>query len=357
MRKVVLALLAIPSIFLGGCWDESQYKDVTIVPVMGITTSGGQVKEFFSYPTFHNDTISYTQSEGSGISGRSAREDANHRTMEALDFTHLEVLLVSSEIAKNELHEQLDMFFRSPRNRITSYLAIVEGDMEQYFKPPGDLNTEVADFYPELLRTAVLYSYITENTMGESVKILLDDTIDLSLPYLTINDNGIPTIEGIALFSHGKYTGATLKKQEAVLAGVMKKQQGKYTRLSFHWKERDSPITIEIINTRRKMKISNDRISVNYVINFSVVEFPNNNLNSKNIRRETENFLSAEIKKDFDKIIKKTQENKSDIIGFGRTVHAFHQKMWNKGDWSETYSTLPIEVNVTMKMKRTSIYD
>lgn len=357
MKKGFLVLMPMVAILLGGCWDEAQYKDVTIVPVMGITKEDEGVKANFSYPTFENGEINYSKSEGKGLSTREAREDANHRTMEALDISHLEVLLVSADIAKEDLYEPLDQFFRSPRNRITSYIAIVEGDMEQYFNPSGELKTDIADFYPELLRTAVLYTYVAENTLGETAKLLLDESMDLSLPYIIINENEIPTIEGIALFSNKHFTGKTLKKQEAVLAAIMKKMQGRYTRLTYEWKEKKSPITIEIVNVNRKMKISNERIVVNYVMDLSVEEFPKNNLYKKETRREAEKFLADEIKKDFEAIIKKTQEAKSDIIGFGRRVHAFHPELWKRGKWQETYASLPIEVKVKVKMKRTSILD
>lgn len=357
MKKVFFTLLPFMSFLLVGCWDEAQYKDVTIVPVMGITNDDGQVKTMYSYPTFENETINFSKSEGIGLSTRNSREDANHRTMEALDFAHLEVLLVSSDIAKKDLYEPIDMFYRFPRNRITSYIVIVDGDMEQYFSPSKDLKNDVADFYPELLRTAVLYTYVTENTLEETSKLLFDKSMHLSLPYMIMDDKGMPSIEGIALFSNGKFTGTTLKKQDAVLAAIMKKKLGKYTRLSYEWKEKNSPVTVQIHKVRRKMDISNNRIKVNYVIDIGVEEFPGNHLYKKEVRSEVEKFLAEVIKKDFEKIIKKTQESKSDIFGFGRQVHAFHQKLWKQADWSDTYATMPIEIDVKVKMKMTSILD
>ncbi|MGG0668070.1 Ger(x)C family spore germination protein [Sporosarcina koreensis] len=359
MNKKMLMVFLFVLFLLGGCWDEAQYKDITIVPVMGLTNGEGEneVKAIFSFPTFEQQTITYTKSEGTGISTRAAREDATHHTMEALDVSHLEVLLLSSEMAKKNLYPELDMFFRTPRNRITSYIVIVEGDMEQYFTPPGAVKSEVANYYPELLRTAELYTYTSVSTMENAVKLLLDDSMDLDLPYMIIDDNGIPTLDGIALFSNNKFTGQTLGKQEAILANLMKSKLGKYTRLSYEWKEKNSPITIEVIKVRRKLKISNEKVNMHFDIDISVDEFPPNDLYKKGTRNEAEKFLSGEIKKDFEKIITTTQEAKSDIFGVGRRVHAFHQDLWKKGDWQETYAALSIEVDVNVNMKRTSIFD
>ncbi|MCG7345244.1 Ger(x)C family spore germination protein [Sporosarcina sp. ACRSL] len=359
MSKRLLPAFLLGLLLLGGCWDEAQYKDITIVPVMGLTNGDkeGEVKAYFSYPTFEEETIKYAQSEGTGVSTRAAREDASHHTMEALDVSHLEVLMISSDMAKKNVYPEIDMFFRTPRNRITSYVAVVEGDMKQYFNPPGDFKSEVANYYPELLRTGVLYTYITVSTMENAAKLLFDETIDLTLPYLIIDENGLPALDGIALFSNNHFTGQTLRKQEAILAGMMKNKLGKYTRLSYEWKEKDSPITVQVIKVNRKLKISDERVKMKFDIDISVDEFPKNDLYKKQTRREAEKFLSAEIKKDFEKVLTTTQEAKSDVFGVGRKVHAFHQDLWKKGDWRETYSTLSIEIDVKVNLKRTSILD
>ena len=357
MKNRLLAFLLSLTIFLAGCWDEAQYKDVTIVTFMGVSKEDGEIKAIYSYPTFEQEKISYSLSEGKGISTREARDDASHRTMEALGLFHLEVMLVSSDIAKEDLYETLDIYFRTPRNRVTSYIAIVEGEMEQYFKPPGEMKTEVAEFYPELLRTADLYSFVTEITMADTFRFLSDETMDFSLPYIIIDDKGMPKLEGIALFSKEKFTGTILKNKEATLASIMKNEVGKYTRLSYEWDQKNSFISIEITDIRRKMRISNERINVDYDITISVEEFPKNDLYKKEVRKDVENFLNSEMKKDFEKIIERTKEVKSDIIGFGRRVHAFHPKLWKKGEWQETYATMPIEVDVKVNMKRTSILD
>ncbi|GEN82643.1 germination protein KC [Sporosarcina luteola] len=355
MKKGLLIIIMM--LLLGGCWDEAQYKDVTIVPVMGIEKDGEEIKTIFSFPTFENGMINYSTSEGKGFSTWNARYDANQRTMEALNLAHLEVLLVSDNLAKKDIYEPLDMFFRTPKNRITSYIAIIEGDMEQYFNLPEDVNTDVADFYPELLHTAVLYTFVAENTLGETAKILREESMDLSLPYMTLNEKGIPTVEGIALFSNYKFTGKTLRKEESIAANIMKDNLGKHTYLTYKWRQKESPITIEIISVHRKIKITHDKIDLNYVIDIGVDEFPKNGLYKNDMRRETENFLSDEMKRDFNKVIQKTQEAKSDIFGFGRRVHAFHSELWERGDWQETYATFPIEVDVKVRMKRTNILD
>ena len=83
---------------------------------------------------------------------------------------------------------------------------------------------------------------------------------------------------------------------------------------------------------------------------FSVEEFPQDHLDEDKIRKELEDFLSNELTKDFNEVIKKIQEAKSDVIGFGRTARAFHPTLWKKGKWQDTFSEIPINVKVRRRL-------
>ena len=87
----------------------------------------------------------------------------------------------------------------------------------------------------------------------------------------------------------------------------------------------------------------------------SVEEFAYDHLNEDKTREEVEKFLSKELTKDFNEVIQKMQEAKSDVVGFGRTVRAFHPHLWNKGKWSDTFPDLDINVKVEAEITRTGI--
>ncbi|MEK3934522.1 Ger(x)C family spore germination protein [Sporosarcina sp. FSL W7-1349] len=357
MKKRRFTLLVLSLLFVSGCWDEEQYKDVTIVPLIGLEAEGEGVKSMYAFPTFLNGKITYAQSEGEGLSTRASRSDANLRTMEGLDMAHLEVALINGNLAKKDLYTYLDMFFRTPRNRLGSYLAIVEGDMKDYFNPPGVV-TEVSVYYSELMRTGVLYSIIPDITLQGAATFLFDNQIDLTLPYIELKE-GTPELKGLALFSNSRYTGETLSAKEAIMANLMRKETGKYARLSYMWKkgEKESPITIDVVKIKRKWKITTDKIDAFYTLEVSLEEFPHDQLNKKGTIDDLEKFLTKEVSKEFNDVIAKTQEVKSDIVGFGRHVHAFHTELWKKGDWQETYAALPIQMKVKVKVTRTGITD
>ncbi|MBO0600262.1 Ger(x)C family spore germination protein [Sporosarcina sp. E16_3] len=351
-------ILLICSFLLSGCWDEKQYKDVTIVSLIGVGGKLGDVKAQFAFPTFEDGSISYSTSLGSGKTLREARNDANHRTMEGLDIASLQVLLIEEDTAKSDLYEYIDMLYRDPRNRLGAHMAIVQGELTSYFKPSAELGDDIATYYSSLLDTAIRYTFIPDIDIQQVSTYLFAEDISLSLPYIKIGkESGIPEIAGTALFNKREFTGETLDKKESILLNLLKKEQGRYARLSYMWKSggEESPLTVEVVDNHKQWKVSNDKIEALYKLKLSVEEFPHDSLDNKKVIKEVEEFLSKELTKEFNGVVKKLQEAKSDAVGFGRPVRAFHPALWGKGDWTDTFATLPISVKVKAEVLRTDI--
>lgn len=358
MRKKGLLLLFC-SLMLTGCWDENLLKDVTLVSLIGIEGHPGEVKAEFAFPIIEDQSISYSKSAGSGVSFREARSEANHRTMEALDIANVEVLLIAEETAKSDLYSYLDLFFRDPRNRLSGHMAIVQGELAPYFESADGVQEDMSTYYVELLRTSFMYSFLPDIDIQTSCAILFSEDMDLTLPYIQIEEeSGKPEVAGAALFSGRKFTGHTLDKKESLILNLLKNKKRKYTRISYLWKEADvdkSPLTIDVIRIRKRWDIKKDSIHAAYDIDVGVEEFPHDSLDKKKTVRELEQFLSKEMTKEFNEVVKKMQKAKSDGIGFGRNVRAFHRDLWEQGDWQDTFSELPIEVKVEVGIKRTGI--
>jgi len=151
--------------------------------------------------------------------------------------------------------------------------------------------------------------------------------------------------------------GEVLDRKESVLLMLLQKKKGKYSRLDFLWKEgaKESPLSINIMTIKKDWKISDNQIDASYKMKVSVEEFPHDSLNKKKTTKEVEDFLSKELTKDFMEVVKKLQEAKSDAVGFGQPVRAFHPKLWKQGEWADTFSTLPIQVKVKVEIMRSGI--
>ena len=351
-----LLILLVCSLFLGGCWDEKHYKDVTNVSLFGVEGQPGKIKAQFAFPIFENGSISYSTVTGSGATVLDARNNTN--TKEGLDIAELQVLLITEESAKSDLYKYLDALYRAPRNRLSAKLTVVEGELAPYFEQHESLGNDISTYYRELIDTAVRYTLVPEVDVQQVCRLLFDEGMSLALPYIKIGkESGVPEIAGTALFNKREFTGEVLDKKESVHFNLLRKKQGRYTRLSYIWKSDkvESPLTVEVISIDKDWNISDNKIDTTYKLKVSVEEYPHDSLDEKKTIKEVEDFLSKEITKDFTKVIKKLQEAKSDAIGFGRPVRAFHPKLWDKGDWNDTFSELPISVKVKTEILRTGI--
>ena len=161
-----------------------------MVSLIGIEGQQGEVKAEFAFPAFENQSISYFTSSGSGVSLREARNDANYRTMEALDIASVEVILVAEDTAKTDIYSYFDTVYSDPRNRLNGHIAIVQGELDPYLKPAEGMEEDISKYYIELLRTSVMYTLLPDIDIQLTGTILFGNDMDLTLPYIKIGEEG-----------------------------------------------------------------------------------------------------------------------------------------------------------------------
>ncbi len=360
MKKIALVCIAC-SLLFAGCWDERLYKEITIVPLIGYDGKPGEWTGYFTHTSIDSeDSVSYTTAEGSGVSIEDSRLDANRKTSESLDPSQVLAVLLTKEAAKSDLVETFDIAYRMPRSRLSSKLAVVEGEMAAYMEKTEKMGLEPPNYYDKILATAAFHSIIPDVDIQRAARFILDDGIDLDLPYLKISEmTGTPEVAGVALFSGKVFSGHVLDEKESIIVQVLKKKPGKFTVFTYEWEEEGVkyPVTVELDRYKKKWDIQNDKINATYKMKLDINSFPADRLDEEKRRKELEKFLSEELTQDLNKVMGKLQEAKSDPIGFGRVVRAFHPELWNKGDWPETFSQLDIQVKVKAKITRTGIID
>lgn len=357
MKKIALISIAC-SFLLAGCWDEQLYKELTIVPLIGFEGEPGELKGYFTKLEVNEGIASYSTVEGSGVSPRAARLDANRKTSETLSVTQLQVILLAEKTVKSDIIKTFDVYFRTPTNRMSSRFAVVEGEMAPYMEKKEEESVELPDYYNALLEAAISFSIIPDLDINKAATLIHDDAIDLALPFVKMSEvNGTPEVSGVALFSGKVFTGQTLDKEASTIVQVLRKKPGKFTLFTYMWEKdgKSYPITVGLASYKRKWDVKDNKIEATYKMKFGVEEFAPDHLDEDKTRKELEKFLSKELSKDFNKVIKKLQAAKSDAVGFGRTARAFHPNLWDKGKWSDTFSELEIDVKVEAEITRTGI--
>lgn len=356
MKRLLLpVLLLVP--LLSGCWDELMFKELQAVTLVGIEGGEGEITVHFAFPAFLESGVEYQAIKADGQSLSDARNKVNSRSSEALNMSQLQILLISSETAKSDVYEFLDNFYRTPHNRLTGQVILVEGNMEDYMgSPEGEgPSKQMPRYLKNLSRTIGIYSLSTLNDLNQAGSLIFSEGIDLSLPMLKMGKEGQPELAGTALFNGNQFSGSILSETEGSLLNILRGKPGKILRLSYEVEVdgKQELVSFELIRSKKMWTIDNGRADLFYHLKVQVEEYPDGAVRDQ--IPELERQLSKKVASDLRDTVEKLQDAGSDPLGLGRQVRAFHQDLWKKGDWNETFSELDISVEAEVKIARTGI--
>ncbi|MEK4523467.1 Ger(x)C family spore germination protein [Psychrobacillus sp. FSL W7-1493] len=381
----LLFLIMTSAVFISGCWSQKELNEIAIISAMAIDKNeeGKYVKTIQLINP--GNVAGGLQGGGSGQSptvtvytamGDSVLEAHFHATTKIsrrLYHAHANLIVIGEELAREEgITDILDAFERDPEIRMTSRVVIA------HQTKAGDLlkSLTAIDKIPAEKVNGTLQN--TESVRGESMKVTLQDVIT------TLTSAGKETIisgfslkgdiqqgkkmeniqqseqdtnlesDGLAIFKEGKLVDWYQGEMSRGVVWILNKIQ--QTDVTLDWKGQDNTLVYNVV--RQKTKVSanttNDLpvITVNVRAEGDIREVRSQiNLSDPYEILDIEKELEKEIKKQLEKTIAKTQENRSDIFGFGEVVRRSNPKKWKKmnDDWNDIYFP-NLEVNVKVEV-------
>ncbi|WP_341320187.1 Ger(x)C family spore germination protein [Solibacillus sp. FSL H8-0523] len=337
---------------LVGCWDERLYKNSSVISLSGFEGRIGDITAYYAYPQATTEEMKTIVITGNGVSARAVRQDAELKVEQTLDLSVLSTVLISEDTAKEDIYEYIDIYYRDATNPITSKMAIIQGELKPFFELSEDFQSTTGEFYNRFILSLEENSLVIPFTVQTAGSILFEPAQDLALPYIKMDEENRPVADGIALFSGRSYTGKNLSATQGVLLNILNESLGRTARINYLYE--GSPVSILINRAKRDVNVTEKEIEINNKLDVVITEFPRDHLREREIRTELQKFLSEKIEKDMNEMMGKLQEAKSDAIGLGRIVRAYHPRLY-KEDWSEHFSTLNIPINVEVEIVKTGI--
>jgi len=370
MIKKILIVLG--CLLMTGCYD---YKEINTLAILSATSIDYQDGEYIVVAQEINpqapDKTAVIQAPfflytGSGNSLQEAYREITTQSSKFLYSHHLQLLLISENVAKEKLSEILDFYLRNPAIRTEFNVLLYKGDN------PLDIITPIND-----VSSASILETIETNMkyLGTSKEITFNELVDnylkigeeIVLPVVKVNnskedgdtlDNVNSTqikesyeLDNLAVFKDNKLIGY-LDKEETLGYNYIKNNI-KNTVLSYEC-EKDKYITLEIVDSGTKIKSKKEKITIEIEV------MGNINESTCIIDLEKENNLNKlqeEMSKDFDKRIKGTiadviKEYNSDIYGFLDMIYKsdydYYKKIKNDKDYLKK---LDISVNSKINIK------
>ena len=339
-------------LLLVGCWDERLFKNSSIVSLAGFEGEMGDIKGYYAYPQATSKEMKSKVITGKGKSPRDVRQDAELKTEQTMDLSILATMLISDKTAEDDIYEYLDVYFRESLNPLTPRLALVKGELKPYFELAQKTEATTGEFYNRFIKSLEENSLVIPYNLQTAGSVLFESAQDLALPYLKMSDGEEPVLDGIALFSGRSFSGETISANQSIFLSILNNSLGKSARITYLYNE--SPVTFRINKISKKLKISGNEIEIDQKIKITIIEFPQDTLKDKKIRVNVEKFLTEKIEADLNEVMKTLQKAKSDAIGLGRNVRAYHSHLYKK-NWNEHFATLNIPIKVQLEIVKTGI--
>lgn len=370
MIKKILIVLG--CLLMTGCYD---YKEINTLAILSATSIDYQDGEYIVVAQEINpqapDKTAVIQAPfflytGLGNSLQEAYREITTQSSKFLYSHHLQLLLISENVAKEHLGEILDFYLRNPAIRTEFNVLLYKGDN------PLDIITPIND-----VSSASILETIETNMkyLGTSKEITFNELVDnylkigeeIVLPVVKVNNskedgdtlNNVNStqikesyeLDNLAVFKDNKLIGY-LDKEETLGYNYIKNNI-KNTVLSYEC-EKDKYITLEIVDSGTKIKSKKEKIT----IEIDVMGNINESTCSIDLEKEDNlNKLQEEMSKDFDKRIKGTiadviKEYNSDIYGFLDMIYKsdydYYKKIKNDKDYLKK---LDISVNSKINIK------
>ncbi|NPC93035.1 Ger(x)C family spore germination protein [Bacillus sp. WMMC1349] len=383
-NSILLFILLLSVQLLTGCWNRLELNELGIVGGMSIDKKNG--KQVVTTQVINPGQVAAKQGKGQEAPVITYREkgdtifEAIRRMAKSaarrLYFSHLRILVIGEDLAKDGIGDILDFVSRNHEFRPDFFIVIAKKTKaedalrvltaleeipanklfsaletsEKVWAPAITLKLDklISDTVNEGINPHVTGLRVIGSTKkGERTENIQQSDPDVKLKY-----------DGMAIFKDNKLTGWMNEKDSKAANYVL--GDVKSTIQEVFCSGGRGKAAIEVIHTKANVstKLKNGslkgNVQINVEANVGEVQCNLDLTNSKTLDY-LEKRASKRLKKQIAKVIKKTQtEYKSDIYGFGEALHRSHPNYWKKvkKNWNEKFTAMPINIQTNIEIHR-----
>ncbi|WP_175991374.1 Ger(x)C family spore germination protein [Bacillus sp. Marseille-Q1617] len=347
----IAGVLLLFHLALTGCWDQRLLKDSRLI----YSSSFDLIEDDKIFTTaitrdFHGEMGANVEITGEGKTIRETRMSMDRKINGNFEPSKNRVFLLGEDLAKKDIYQFLDVFYRDPSSSISAKIAVAEGRGSDFLSKLREKNTFISEFLTEAIESAEGATEVEEQNLQTICTLMFDPGKDFILPLFTLEDEEI-NLEGNAIFHKHSMTGK-LSIMQSTLYLVLADKKAKRARfISEVEKENKSPlddyISYNIIKPKAKMKILSDspddiKVEISLKAGITISEYPADKLKDKKNIKKINKKIEKDLVKRSKKLVETIQTANADLFGIGRELIAFHPKTWEKLNWEEDYKEITI---------------
>lgn len=377
MKKIILILLI--TITLTGCAGYKELNNLSIVTAVAFDKKEDNYELSFLIANSPKAQTSSKEGEAKttvySSEGKTIAEAAKKIEQivpKELYLGHINVVIISEDIAKEGFLKIADWLIRNPQTRKKFYLLEAKDvSAKNILKIVSPLESFPSQSIATLIESnSESKAVATSVTYSNFISQILEEGIEPVLPSITIkgsvkkgsNEKNLETTEPdtflalgpLAIFKNDKLKGFT-KEEESWAINIIK-NEAKETNTNVKYKNED--ISIEASNLKSKIKIKDTQnIEINISGTGNIYNINNIDIEDYKEIEKIEKAWNKELKEKLNKTIKKIQEKyKSDIFGFGNKIYKQDPKTWKKikKNWNDVYfPNLNVKINTNLNINKT----
>ncbi|SHH58199.1 Ger(x)C family spore germination protein [Clostridium intestinale] len=368
-RKIKSIVMIIISAYLfTGCWNYREINNLSVVAGIAIDRNelDGKYEVTIEIVNIKKGKDISNNSEYVTLCGDSLFDIIRNMisvSSRRLYFSHAKIVIISKELAKDGLSKAIDWYIRDAETRTDIYLLISkEKTAKEVLMTKRNENMIVSFDLAKVIQNEKNVSTAPKVDLWDFLDILKQKEANTSLPLIFIDKSGekeVPRIEGMAVIKDDKLVGmidGDIAKYILFTTDEIK------TGILVLGRKSSEPISFEIFKNRTKVKykFDEDKMKVQVFTDtiVSIAEYqtqqPFNTSEEKEvIEKQLANMLEESIYNSINMIQK---EYKSDIFGFGITLHKNYPKLWKElsDNWEYNFENLEVEVISKVQIKNSA---
>lgn len=380
MKKIKLLTFLFISILLTGCGNYRELNDLAITTGIAFDIKDNQYTVSYMIANSNkaetNDKSAeakITVYEGSGNTISSAYMDLNSKNPKIPYISHLEVVVISEDLAKQGIIEALDFLMRNPESRKEFYIVISKNvEASTILKTLAPLESFPSQNIAELIKSNTEdQSTIIIQKYSELINKIIDTGIEASINGIEIEGNeedgqtqeslekSTPSanmkIETLGLFKKDKLIGWA-NYEESVGINIINNNTGSIL-LETKCDDKYMTSTLKEIKTTPEITFEGDmpKIKLKIKATGSILEIQcKRNLEDVKVMNELENAFNEKLKNIIQSSLDLAQkEYKTDIFGFGNYIYKNNLKKWKKieNNWNEeVFPNINVDIDININL-------
>ncbi|CAM5224093.1 Spore germination protein OS=Ureibacillus acetophenoni OX=614649 GN=SAMN05877842_103156 PE=3 SV=1 [Ureibacillus acetophenoni] len=367
-------LLGFCSVFLllFGCADPKILERISLAILVGYDSDeSDKITATVALRSVNQDLQSVVSiASETNSTSKGTRIKASLDSTKKIGAGQLRVVLIGSKLAEAGITETIHSLKMNSEMSSGLYIAVVDGETRPLVEKKYENISDIGQHIYYLLDHNVDEQLTLSSTLHETVRDSYSPYTDVALPLLEQDEDDVQ-IKGLAMFDGDKMVGKLEGNDPFYVVLIREKYKAgtvevtisgaPFKNLSNHIPD-EVHIALDSIFSDKKIKVINTEtpeFDLNITVQARLQEIHSGITTEES---EVVKKLEEEMEKEFEKkimsIIKKSQEVKSDIFGFGEVYKAnVGTKNLDGNKWNELYPKMKVNVNVKIELLRNGVFD